>query len=218
MNLEDLRKNFLKFTRKAFNIIPKINKPCILDIGCGSGVPTLELARLSKGKIIGIDIDKNAIDKLNIKIKVNNLQERVKVYKNSLFNIKFPSETFDIIWAEGALAPIGFEEALKQWKKFIKPEGFMVLHDDIKDKTKKMELIPKQVFELIDYFQLPDDAWWINYYGPLEKQIEKVLTINKNHPQVLKAIKSYQDEVMACKKKPEDFRSIFYVLKKIFEF
>ena len=50
LNLEQLRKGFLKYTRMAFQMLPKMNSPRILDIGCGTGVPTLELARLSDGE------------------------------------------------------------------------------------------------------------------------------------------------------------------------
>ena len=52
-----IRGNLNKYTRKAFEFLPKINKPRILDIGCGGGVPTTELANLSDGKIIALDND-----------------------------------------------------------------------------------------------------------------------------------------------------------------
>jgi len=44
-----LREGLIKYTRKAFHMLPKLDKPCILDVGCGSGIPTMELARLSNG-------------------------------------------------------------------------------------------------------------------------------------------------------------------------
>ena len=65
---EQLRKTFLKYTRKAFETLPKLDEPRILDIGCGSGIPTLELAGLSNVEIIGIDIDQSALDELDKKI------------------------------------------------------------------------------------------------------------------------------------------------------
>jgi 2-polyprenyl-3-methyl-5-hydroxy-6-metoxy-1,4-benzoquinol methylase len=61
---DSIRKNFLKYTRQAFTSIPIIDHPLILDIGCGSGVQTVELARLSNGKITAIDIDRTALAKL----------------------------------------------------------------------------------------------------------------------------------------------------------
>jgi hypothetical protein len=36
----------LQFTRKAFEMLPALHNPRILDVGCGRGGPTLELARL----------------------------------------------------------------------------------------------------------------------------------------------------------------------------
>ena len=45
-------------------MLPIIDKPRILDIGCGYGVPTLELARLSDGEITAIDTDQFLLDRL----------------------------------------------------------------------------------------------------------------------------------------------------------
>jgi ubiquinone/menaquinone biosynthesis C-methylase UbiE len=42
---ESIRKRLLKYTRRAFRMLPEMGGPRMLDIGCGSGVPTLELAR-----------------------------------------------------------------------------------------------------------------------------------------------------------------------------
>jgi len=66
---DHFREQFNKYTRKAFHMLPKLEKPHILDIGCGSGVPTIELAKLSNGEIIGIDINQSLLDKLNRKIE-----------------------------------------------------------------------------------------------------------------------------------------------------
>ncbi|MHA1479878.1 MAG: class I SAM-dependent methyltransferase, partial [Candidatus Thorarchaeota archaeon] len=56
------RRNLLKYTRTAFQMIPSITKPLILDIGCGSGVPTIELAKLSGGQITAIDIKQTLLE------------------------------------------------------------------------------------------------------------------------------------------------------------
>ncbi len=52
-----IRERLNKYTKKAFQELPELNNPKILDLGCGSGIPTLELARLSHGEILGIDIE-----------------------------------------------------------------------------------------------------------------------------------------------------------------
>jgi tRNA G46 methylase TrmB len=56
-----------------------MDKPRILDIGFGSGVPTLELARLSHGDVMGIDIDQPALDEFAGKIKKAGLTENSRI-------------------------------------------------------------------------------------------------------------------------------------------
>ena len=89
LELEELRNYFLQYTKKAYQLLPKMNKPRILDIGCGSGIPTIELAKLSEGEIIGIDIDQDALNKLNEKASKLGLSDRVKVEECSLFRFIF---------------------------------------------------------------------------------------------------------------------------------
>ena len=100
MNRDQIRANFLKYTRKAFQALPSIKNPIILDIGCGSGVPTMELAKLTNGTIIALDNDQLALDKLHEKIKEKRLNERIKTVKCSLHEMNFQDESFDVIWAK----------------------------------------------------------------------------------------------------------------------
>ena len=138
---DKIRKRLLKYTRKAFHILPQIDKPRILDIGCGSGIPTLELARLGRGEIIGIDIDQSALDNFAIKITEVGLRDRVQALNCSLFNLDFPEETFDIIWSEGSIYAIGFERGLHEWKRFLKPGGYLVVHDEQGNVREKLGLV-----------------------------------------------------------------------------
>ena len=94
-------------------MLPKRKNPKILDIGCGTGVPTLELAKISDGQIIAIDIDQDALDVLSKYIENLGLTDRIKVLNRSLLDLGFSNERFDIIWAEGVLQFIGFEKALQ---------------------------------------------------------------------------------------------------------
>ncbi len=134
-----LREGLSKYTRKAFHMLPKLDKPHILDIGCGSGVPTMELARLSNGQIIGLDINQPLLDILRRKIKKAGLSGRVGAMKCSLLEMEFPRESFNIIWAEGSISVIGFKRGLKEWRRFLKPNGFLVVHDEIGNITKNCD-------------------------------------------------------------------------------
>jgi ubiquinone/menaquinone biosynthesis C-methylase UbiE len=209
------RERLNKYTRKAFQMLPKLEKPRILDIGCGSGVPTMELARLSNGEIIGIDTDESLLEKLGGKIEGEGFSDRVKVRKCSLFEIDFPDESFDIVWAEGSIAVIGFERGLREWKRLLKINGFLVIHDDVKNMSDKLKKIPNCGYKLANHFSLHEGAWWTEYYKPMEIQIKKLRIKYKNDREVLKILQKYQNEIDTVRKNPKEYGSVFYIMQKL---
>ena len=166
--IEQARARFLKYTRKAFLRLPHREKPKILDVDCGSGIPTIELAKLSNGEVTGIDTDKSRIDELNTKIRNEALSKRVEGINLSMFEMKFPDEAFDIIWSEGVIRTIGFETSLRQWRRFLKRNGYLVIHCQTKYIADSLYQIPEHGYSLKETVQLPLDAWWIEFYQPLE--------------------------------------------------
>jgi ubiquinone/menaquinone biosynthesis C-methylase UbiE len=211
---EHIRKRLLKYTRKAYHMLPQIDKPRILDIGCGSGIPTLELARLGQGEVIGIDIDQHALDEFATKIVKSGLSARVKALNRSLINIDFPDGSFDIIWSEGSIYAIGFKEGLRKWKRFLKQDGFMVIHDEQGNVNEKLEQIAKCGYELLGYFILSKETWWKEYFAPLEKSITEAQTEYSNNLKVIEEIHQAQEELDTFKKNPERNSSVYFVLKR----
>ena len=214
-DIDQFRKVFNKYTKKAFEILPKLENPRILDIGCGSGVPTIELAKWSNGEVIGLDIDQALLDKLNKKIEEEGLSNRVITKNCSLFKIDFPDETFDIIWAEGAIALIGFKKGLLEWKRLLEPNGFLVVHDGRDNLSFKLKKIPQCGYKLVNHFSLPEEAWWIEYYQPLEIRINELRLKHKNDPKASKIFQKYQKEIDMAKNNPQSARSVFIIMQKI---
>jgi len=209
-----LREGLSKYTRKAFHMLPKLDKPYILDVGCGSGVPTMELVRLSNGQIIGLDINQPLLDRLTRKIEKAGLSDRVKILKCSMFDMDFPYESFDIIWAEGSISVISFERGLKEWRRFLKPNGFLVVHDETGNITEKLEQISICGYELLEYFTLGEDTWWIEYYAPLEKRINEIRAKHAGDPKALVALDNDQREIDMFKKNPRRYGSVFFIMQK----
>ena len=209
-----VRKRLLKYTRKAFRMLPQLNKPRILDVGCGSGVPTIELARLSQGEVIGIDIDQPALDMLTKKIGEAGLSDRVQAVSCSIFDMAFPDESFDIIWSEGSIFVIGFKRGLQEWKRLLKPKGFMVVHDEKGNITEKLEQISSCGYELVGHFILNEDTWWAEYFAPLEKLICETRTKYADDLKVIEALHNAQLEIDMFKKNPERNSSVCFIIKK----
>ncbi len=209
-----IRERLNKYTRKAFQVLPKLNNPKILDIGCGSGIPTLELARLSHGEILGIDIDQPALDKFTRKIREAGLTGQIQAVNCSIFDIDFADESFDIIWSEGSIYVIGFERGLREWKRFLKPSGFMVIHDEQGNVKDKLEQISDCGYELLGYFILSKETWWTEYFAPLEKSIAEHRTRYTDDSKILEELHQAQGELDMFKKNPERNSSVYFVIKK----
>ena len=211
---ERIRKRFLKYTRKAFRMLPKLDNPRILDVGCGSGIPTMELARLSNGEIIGLDIDQSALDTLAEKIIQADLSDRVKTMRRSVINMEFPAESFDIIWSEGSIFPVGFEKGLQEWKRFLKPGGYMAVHDQKGNVTEKLKQISGCGYELLGHFVLSIDIWRVEYFAPLERLVRETRDKYGDNPDILEALNDAQREIDMFNQNPELNDSVFFIMKK----
>lgn len=210
---DGIRRRFVKYTRQAFLCLPRMVCPRVLDVGCGSGVPTLELAKLSGGEITGIDVDQSQLNRLNQRIQEEGLSDRVFVKNCSLFDINFPDETFDILWAEGSLHIIGFVRGLRELRRLLKPRGFLVVHDGVTDVSAYLGGVPELGYVLVNSFMLPDNVWWTDYFEPLEQLIkewrEKVKSVEG-----LRILERYQNEANMFKLNPEENVSAFYIFQK----
>ena len=195
-------------------MLPQMDRPRILDIGCGSGVSTLELARLSRGKVIGIDIDQPALDKFTKRIKEAGLTDRIQAINCSMFDMDFPDESFDIVWAEGSIYVIGFERGLREWKRLLKPGGSMVVHDEQGNVREKLEQISDCGYELLGYFTLSKETWWTEYFAPLEKLVNETRTKYPYDQSVLEETQQAQVELDMYNKYPERNSSVCFVMKK----
>jgi ubiquinone/menaquinone biosynthesis C-methylase UbiE len=224
-----------EYTEQAYNMIPPIDHPQILDIGCGPGLQTIKLAKISKGHITAIDIHQPFLEQLQQQIKNENLRDQITPRNLSMTDMDFPEETFDIIWSEGSIFIMGFEQGLKEWRKYLKKPGFIAVHEMawLKDNPpqeiinfwnqaypaittikKNIEIIKKCGYHLIGNFPLPDDAWWEFYYNPLQERLDKLQTKYKDNPKGMELIKEHQLEIDLYKKYKEWFGSVFYIIQK----
>lgn len=211
---DQIRGNLSKYTRKAFKLLPTVKNPHILDIGCGTGVPTIELARISGGDVVGVDIDEIALDVLQIKLMEMRLNSRVRIIRKSMLNMDSPDESFDIIWSEGSTGILGFEKSIKFCYRWLKPQGILVIHDEDKDKALKLELISKNGYQVLSHFDIPVDTWWREYYSPLQKLIIEFRDTYSGDAELLKELNKDQNEISRCKSNSIVMSSFFIIIQK----
>lgn len=211
LDLDEYRNYFLKYTEIAFMLLPYMDKPKILDVGCGTGVPTILLAELSGGEIDAFDIDERALAILDEKIKKKNLWDKIGTHILDMEKLPeglFDDKSFDIIWCEGALYTIKFKDALRDWKRYIKNRGYLVIHDDLGDYMDKISKIESGGYELWGFFKFLEDVWWSKYYSPIEKLIQEGSL--EDSEDLIRT----KNEIEMFKKNPKRFRSGYFIMRK----
>jgi len=206
---DNCRKGLTQYLASVCKNIPELHNPEILDVGCGSGVPTLWLAGHFSGKITVIDPDKESIDYLQKKITAKNLQDKIETLCTSLDEFNCETGLFDIILAEGLLNIVGFETGFLKIVKFLKKNGYLIIHDEFKDHDQKMEFIRSNNCTVIETLYLDEKVWWNDYYRQLEIEIKNI-----SDPLMIELFKRDIEEISYYKTMTHLFRSIYYILKK----
>ncbi|MHC4645922.1 MAG: class I SAM-dependent methyltransferase [Planctomycetota bacterium] len=223
-------------TRQAFNAIPKLPKqPFILDIGCGSGMQTLELAGISNGRIVALDNHQPFLDILMRKADHQGVRDLIVPKNISMLEMDFDEGTFDIIWSEGALYFMGFQNGLKRCHQLLKSNGYLAVtelvylapnppfpvtqyfeneYPDIKDVKGNIELIRNEGFRLISNFTLPESAWFNNYYAPIEKELPRLNKKYQSNKIALHVFEAFQSEIDFYKKYSQFYGYEFSVMQK----
>jgi ubiquinone/menaquinone biosynthesis C-methylase UbiE len=223
-------------TRKALHIFPKfVKSPYILDLGCGTGLTSVQLAHQTGGKVTAVDISQTFLDQLKLYAQLTSLSDRVETHCGSMDKLPFKKESFDLLWSEGAVYVIGFEKGLSYWHQFLKKDGYACvseltwLSNEPPDEPKRfwkkaypamqdirgnLNSIAKAGYKPIDQFILPALSWWENYYGPLEKRIDELRGTYSANPDALQALKEHQAEINLFKNHADAYGYVFYAMQK----
>ncbi|MCG8484830.1 MAG: class I SAM-dependent methyltransferase, partial [Clostridia bacterium] len=147
MNLYEIkdycRSNFNVYLKKAIEQIPPIQDVNFLDIGCGTGVSILEIAKITNYNLTAIDTDEDSLKILENKIQRSNYSERISVMRGAIETVNLPEKNYDIILAEGLFNIIGFENGLLISSGFLADNGYMIIHDELKDRAFKLQIFKK---------------------------------------------------------------------------
>lgn len=209
-NIRDhCRMQLVQYLEQVLYDLPEFNNPKILDIGCGSGVPTLWLAEKYNGTITAIDTNKQLLGFLEHKIQRNKTSGKIETKNVSFFDLVTEPECYDLILAEGFLNVVGFEMGFKRVIEKIKIGGYFIIHDEYKDNDSKIALIHKNNCKIVNSLLLDETIWWRDFYGQLEIEIN-----NMENAHLRSLFINEIKEIEQFKKNPSLFKSIYYVVLK----
>ena len=224
-------------TLRALSFIDNLTAESrIADIGCGTGGQTMVLAQHASGTITGIDLFPDFIDLFNANAAKLNLQERVTGKVGSMDQLDFQPGELDMIWSEGAIYNIGFERGVNEWRKFLKPGGYIAvteaswftdyrpteIDDFWNDAYPEIDTIPAKMLQLqnagyipVAEFILPEKCWTENFYVPQKKAQEVFLEKYPGNTAAEELVANERHEAHLYDKYKEYYGYVFYIGKKI---
>lgn len=206
-----------KDTLKALDLLnfPVDKELKIADIGCGSGGQTISLAKKLHGRITAVDLFPEFLKELNDKSEKLGFSDKIVTLEKSMDDLPFKSSEFDLIWSEGAIYNIGFENGLKKWKNYLKVGGYLAVSEitwitqtrpkeieefwkaeypEIDTASNKIKQLEDNGYILVGYFYLSQDSW-TEYYKPMQSRFETFLQRNNYSELAKKVVEDNQSEM-----------------------
>jgi SAM-dependent methyltransferase len=209
-------------------------RPDVLDIACGPGGQTLDLADLlPDARITALDGHPPFLDQLETRARVAGVLDRIAIVRGDMARLPYPPQSFDLIWCEGAAYIIGFEAALTAWRPLLRPGGVLALTEPVwlqsdppapvracwaaypamEDVASARRRALQHGYDVLGDFVLSDVAWWTQYYGPLGERLEAATARLAGDPTTAAVLAEIRDEIECRRAYPESYGYLFLVLR-----
>ena len=118
----------------------------ILDIGCGSGILSIVAGKLGAQKVIGVDIDPNAVKVARENVQMNQINEKVEIRQGDLLDVV--QEKAHCIVAN-IIADV-IIQLVKLVPEVLEPKGIFIASGIIQDRLEEVkEAIEKGPFTIL---------------------------------------------------------------------
>ena len=225
----------LECTKRAFNLMSEVPvDPYILDVGCGPGVQTVDLLKISGGRVLALDFLPLMIERTQVNAEMANVSNRLEVIQQDMAQMAFSHASFDVVWSEGAIYNLGFENGLRMIKNFVKPGGYVAVSEAVWLKTdpplrvanfwkqypeiesieNKLTVIDRLGYEQTGHFVLPKTAWTADYYDPMEKLIAQKSKDWAGNPDAMAVLEEAQNEIEIFREYSDYYSYVFFVMRR----
>jgi len=208
----------------------------IADIGCGTGASALLLARLLGAQITAVDFLQDFLEVLIGRAENMGLSDKVTTLCRSMDDLPFGDEEYDVIWSEGAIYNIGFEKGVRDWNRFLKTGGMMVVSEitwltadrpselqeywkneypEVDTASSKIAILENNGYSPVAYFVLPEHCWLDNYYRPMQDGFEAFLKRNGNSERAQAIVNAEKKEIALYEKYKAHYSYGVYIARKL---
>lgn len=223
-------------TERAYRLFPNLPaRPRILEIACGPGATAVQLAQLSGGAVIALDLHPPFLGETARRAAEAGLSDRVHPLRQSMHALGLAAKSFDLIWSEGAIYIAGFEAGLRDLRRLLRRGGGLAVteatwlrpdpppeaaafwndaYPAMQDAAANLEAARRQGYLPLGHFTLPPTAWWEGYYRPMQARIAELRRKYAADPAALAELEAEQVEIDIYLRHGDSYGYVFYVLEK----
>ena len=208
-------------------------KPRVLDLGCGSGRSTLLLAETLRTRVIAVDDHQPFLDQLRTTARERGLEDLIEIRCADMAAPGVPAGSVDLLWSEGAIYLLGFENGLRLWRPLLAPGGCLAVSEcswlvaeppaeaaaffgagypgmaGIEQNIARARAVG---FEVLDHLTLPPAAWWDEYYMPLEARIAHLAP--EADAELTAVIHETRREIELYRRHGDSYGYVYYLLRR----
>lgn len=223
-------------TLKALRLCTELPpEPAILDVGCGTGAQTLAIAKHTDGTVTATDLMPSLLATVDDRAAASGFASRVTTQAADMSSLPFEDGAFDLVWSEGAVYIMGFDAGLAQWRRLVKPGGYLVVSEaswfrpdppeelaafwaegypDMRSVEANAAAAAASGWEVVATFRLPDAAWTENYYGPLRERLPAFRQRHADDPEARDVAAMTEREMNLFDAYATYYGYAFYVLRR----
>lgn len=209
----------------------------VADIGCGTGAATLALARLlPQAQITAVDFLPPFLARLRQRSEAAGLSGRIRTLEASMDALPFENGQFDLLWSEGAIYNMGFENGIQRWRRFLRPGGVLVVSEltwttatrppalqahwareypEVATAADKMRLLEQNGYSPLAYFVLPEACWLSHYYAPLQAGFDAFLARHAHSEAAKAVVTEHAEEIVLYETHKAFFGYGVYVAQRL---
>ena len=160
--------------------------------------------------------------------------DRLETVIQDMQAMTFPPSSFDMVWSEGAIYNMGFENGLRKIRELIKPGGYVAVSEavwlkldpptavidfwheypEIDTVAAKLEVCKRCGYEVLGYFVFPASGWTEQYYDPMQQRIAEKAKEWSGIPEAEAVLNEAKNEIAIFRQNSDYYSYAFFVLRR----